>query len=104
MYVYMNLPSHIRWYKDYNEETPFRKYDSVTISEKKKEKTWCERNKYTALKRDTFFHHLEEEERGVTKCVSKGYECYRFTQEPVQGWLNKNVEHIDEDYSDFFKD
>lgn len=117
----LNLPSYIRWCKDYVDETPFRTYKEVVILVKKKTdvyndyKAWCERNKYTALKRDTFFHHLEEEDTGIKKCIHGGNECFRFTKVQVDAWLKKNllkeqddadVDKIDEDYkySDFARD
>jgi hypothetical protein len=108
----LNLPSYIRWCKDYVDEKPFRKYkEAIVLVEKKTAiytdyKIWCEKNKYSALKRDTFFHHLEEDDTGIKKCIHDGNECFRFTKVQVDTWLEKNllkekedIEKISEDYN-----
>lgn len=117
----LNLPSYVRWCKDYVDEKPFRKYkEAIVLVEKKtgvysNYKEWCEKNKYTALKRDTFFHHLEEDDTGIKKCIHGGNECFRFTKVQVDAWLQKNllkekddvdVEKIEDDYTycDFAQD
>jgi hypothetical protein len=113
----LNLPSYVRWIKDYANEIIYKKYKGVETSVNKKTsvysdyKVWCERNKYTALKRDTFFHYLEEEGTGIKSCIKDGCECYRFNKEEVDKWVQKNglndkegVEVIDASYSDFAED
>lgn len=115
----LNLPSYVRWCKDYYGKLIFKKYKGVETSVHKQKivyddyKSWCERCKYTALKRDTFFHHLEDEETGITCCKFDGYDSYRFSKEKVLAWLEKQgvmkqegeVEEISkEEYGDFVED
>lgn len=91
----LNLPTYIRWCKDYVMEKQFRKYKDIMVYVGKKKiiyenyKNWCETNKYTALKRDTFMHHIEDKETGIKKCISDGCECLRFNEVEVNAWLDK---------------
>lgn len=116
----LNLPSHVRWCKDYcfakDSTMVFKTYKGVETAVKKQKviyddyKAWCERCKYTALKRDTFFHNLEDEETGITCCKFQGYDCYRFNKDKVTAWLDKqgvnkeDVEVMPDDWTDFIEE
>ena len=90
----LNIPNHIRFIQEYIKDVKFRIYNKKPVYVIKRNdlysaySIWCDRNKYTSMKQNTFYHHLETDDNGIQECSQKGNIVYSFDKNKIDEYMN----------------
>ena len=90
----LNIPNYIRFSQEYVKENTFKLYNNKQVHIIKRKEffmnyiNWCERNKYTPFKQNTFYHHIEEDNNGIYLRTHKGSEVYQIIKSEYDEYIN----------------